>query len=36
MSTKNEILYKPKQKKVFGKERWVATMVSKKQIVNLD
>ena len=32
MSTKNEILYKPKQKKVFGKERWVATMVSKKQI----
>ncbi len=32
MSTKSEILYRPKVKKVFGQERWVATLVSKKQI----
>lgn len=32
MKAENNILYCPKQKKVFGQEKWVATMVSKNQI----
>lgn len=32
MKAENKILYRPKKKKVFGQEKWVATMVSKKQI----
>lgn len=32
MKPKRTINYKPKNKKIFGQEKWVATMVTKKQI----
>ena len=32
MKAENNILYCPKQKKVFGQEKWVATLVGKNQI----
>ena len=32
MKPKRTINYRPKNKKIFGQEKWVATMVTKKQI----